>query len=203
MDIFESSEDRLLYLRLLKKSAAKHGLAFVCWCLMDNHVHLITVPATAASLARGIGDAHKAYTSIVNKRKGVRGYLFQGRFFSAPLDPPHLKAAAAYVLDNPVRAGMVGHAHDYPWSSARFHAGSRKTDPLIEVPPEELDPPIDLSDLPQACPGEMNMIRRGTRSGRPIGDERFVRFAERITGRNLRKRKPGPKAHKAPDGRNG
>lgn len=53
---------------------------------MDNHIHLIAIPKKEDSLAKGIGDTHKYYTRMVNFRENWRGYLWQGRFSSFPLD---------------------------------------------------------------------------------------------------------------------
>jgi len=177
------------------------GLAFLSWCLMDDHVHLIVVPEAADSLARAIGEAHRRYTRYVNCNEGVRGYLFQGRFFSCPLDERHLIAAARYVERNPVRAGVVERAWDYRWSSARFHVGRRKGDPLVgerdllglvddwrgllRQDPEDPDNP--------ASSEEEDLLRERVRTGRPCGADEFIAKAERLTGRSLRPRPPGPR----------
>jgi len=58
-----------------------------------------------------------------NFNEGVRGYLFQGRFGSCVLDERHLLAAVRYVERNPVSAGIVNNAWEYPWSSAAYHVG--------------------------------------------------------------------------------
>src|SRR5229473_2927035 len=42
--IFDSDQDRLLYLKLLGEYSARHGLFLWGYCLMDNHVHLVVVP---------------------------------------------------------------------------------------------------------------------------------------------------------------
>jgi putative transposase len=54
------------------------------------------------------------YAQAVNRRHGWSGHLWQGRFFSSPLDDAHLWAAVRYVERNPVRAGIVSRAEDYP-----------------------------------------------------------------------------------------
>jgi putative transposase len=41
--------------------------------------------------------------------------------------------------------------------------------------------------------GEMERIRRHTRSGRPMGDDAFIKSVERRLERVLRRGKPGPK----------
>lgn len=132
MDVFFDDEDRRAYLRLLSEQAQMHGVRFLAYCLMTNHVHLIAVPKTQQSLARAIGEAHRRYTRRINFRQGVRGYLFQGRFFSCPLDEYYLLAATRYAERNPVRAKRVRRPWNWPWSSAAYHVGRRKTDPLVE-----------------------------------------------------------------------
>jgi len=50
---------------------------------------------------------------MINFRENWRGYLWQGRFSSCPMDENWLLRAAAYVELNPVKAGMVEQAWDY------------------------------------------------------------------------------------------
>ncbi|MXO99367.1 hypothetical protein GRI97_10235 [Altererythrobacter xixiisoli] len=65
----------------------------LAWCLMDNHVHLILVPQDAGGLRTALGEAHRRYTRHVNFREEWRGYLFQGRFASYPMEDAHLMTA--------------------------------------------------------------------------------------------------------------
>jgi REP-associated tyrosine transposase len=95
---------------------------------MPNHVHLILVPRDADGLRAALGEAHRRYTRHVNFREGWRGYLWQGRFSSFPMDEPYLLAAARYVELNPVRAKLAQRARDWRWSSARAHLAGRDDD---------------------------------------------------------------------------
>jgi putative transposase len=119
--VFFCNDDRIFYLRLLAKWGRISGLAFWAYCLMDNHVHLVAVPAREDSLAVGLGETHKAYTKAINEREAWRGFLWQGRFKSYPMDEQYLYRAIRYVELNPVRAKIVEDPADYPWSSARAH----------------------------------------------------------------------------------
>ena len=130
MAIFQTEQDRQSYLQFLAAEAGRFEVEILAGGLMTNHVHFIAVPKRGDSLARAFGEAHRRYTRMRNFREGIRGYLFQGRFSSCVLDERHLLAAASYVELNPVRAGIVKKAWAYPWSSASFHTGWRKTDPL-------------------------------------------------------------------------
>jgi putative transposase len=195
--VFLTAEDRAEYLRLLREQCDLHGVRILSYCLMTNHVHLVAVPEEAGDLARGIGEAHKRYTRYVNFREGVRGYLFQGRFFSCPLDRRHLVAALRYVERNPVRAGLVARAWDYRWSSAAYHVGMVEKDALVEGRGvENLIGEHDWKDLLKTDPSETPFLRRATRTGRPCGDNRFIARAEKCTGRRLHRLKPGPKPKK-------
>ena len=198
MAVFRDDEDRQLYLQLLTEQARLHRLRFLSWCLMTNHVHLIVVPRRPETLARAVGEAHRRYTWQVNRREGVRGYLFQGRFFSCPLDESHGLAAIRYVERNPVRAGIVLQAWEYPWSSAAFRVGERGSDPLV-AERDRLGRAQDWRRWLRRDPAEIALLRKAVLTGRPCGAPRFLSRAERRTGRSLR---PGPRGRprNAPDG---
>ncbi|MGZ5495123.1 MAG: transposase, partial [Candidatus Aminicenantales bacterium] len=84
--VFFQEQDRMFYLRLLRKYGSEAGIDFWSYCLMDNHVHIIAVPKRIDSFSRGLGRAHWKYTLSVNLREDWKGYLWQGRFYSCPLD---------------------------------------------------------------------------------------------------------------------
>jgi REP-associated tyrosine transposase len=120
--IIFSDQDRTDYLQLLGHYSEIYGLHLASYTLMDNF-HLIGIPDREESIRKGVGTAHWYYTRGINFRQGKRGYLFQGRPFSSPLDDDHFLAALGYVERNPVRAKMVAQAWQYEWSSARYHVG--------------------------------------------------------------------------------
>jgi len=195
MDVFFCDEDRRRYLRELAEQSRRFGVRYLAWCLMSNHVHLIAVPETQTSLAKGIGEAHKRYTRRVNRRQGWRGYLFQGRFFSCPLDGDDTMAAVRYVLRNPVRAGIAATAWAYPWSSARWLVGESPVDALVRDASLRFEVD-DWRELLAVEAQDPDSLRRHTRTGRPLGDGSFVARVEMVTGRSLRRRKPGRKPAK-------
>ena len=88
---------------------------------MTNHVHFVCVPDRETSLSRTFNTLHMRYSQYFNKTQGVKGHLWQGRFFSSILDDRHLHAAVRYVENNPLRAAMATDAKEYQWSSARGH----------------------------------------------------------------------------------
>ncbi len=191
MDIFFEDKDCNVYLSFLKEQGDKVGLDFVGYCLMSNHVHLLVVPSDEESLRRGIGEAHRLYTRHINFKTKTRGHLFQGRFFSCPLDTSNLLAAARYVERNPVRAKICKQAEEYKWSSASYHLGLKKSDPLIQRKHKGIGRPKEWRKWLESDPPDINELRHYFRVGRPYGGEAFIKQAELITGRSLFLKKAG------------
>ncbi|MFO7820801.1 MAG: transposase, partial [Lentisphaeria bacterium] len=191
MDIFYHDDDRHEYLRLLREQAKRFGLESLSYCLMTNHVHLIAVPTEEDSLARAIGEAHRLYTRMINFRKNVKGYLFQGRFSSCPVQTgQYLHAAVRYVERNPVAAKMVSRPWDYPWSSAAFHVGLVSSDSLVEQSPL-LAEISNWQDFLTTDSDLVPEIQQKSRTGRPFGSESFYDTVSKLTGRDLRPKPTG------------
>ena len=134
----------------------------------------------------------------MNRRENWNGYLWQGRFASAPLDEAHLLACARYVELNPVRARMVRRPDQWHWSSARAHlsaAGDRTagTAPLLAQAKlsggsDRLTDTAPLLDIAPDWAGllaqglredERETIRAAERTGRPLGSKDFVADLEK------------------------
>ena len=198
--MFEVDADREAYLRVLKRYADGHGLAVWAYCLMRNHVHLLVVPQREESLGLALRDAHTVYAMHFNARTELSGHVWQGRYWSCPLDEAHLWAAVRYVERNPVRAGLVERAEAYRWSSAAGHCGSR-SDPVLS---NEFPPAGVIGDWSAwLAEGEdetaTTAVRRGTRTGRPCGSPKFLDQLEGLLDRVLRPKKRGRKPKKAAD----
>lgn len=121
-DVFFGADDYRMYLTLMREQAESGDFVLNAYCLMQNHVHLIVTPTHAQGL-RKIGEAHRRYTRYINKKQGWRGYLWQGRFSSYPMDEAYAYEAVRYVELNPVVAGICRHPAEYRWSSARQRIG--------------------------------------------------------------------------------
>jgi putative transposase len=186
-NVFFVRSDYRRYLRLLGDYAAERGLDILAYCLMPNHVHLVAVPAEAVSLAAVLKPVHLRYAQHVNRSQECSGRVWQGRFYSCPLDAEHAAAAIRYVECNPVRAGLGPRAANYEWSSAGAHAGLRR-DRLLATGIDKWVSVGDWSDwLAEAEPKDLTaQLRLHTRTGRPLGVDSFVRGLETQSGRRLR-----------------
>jgi putative transposase len=189
---FFSESDYAYYKALLARWCRRRGVAIWCYCLMPNHAHLILVPGDPAALARAVGETHRRYTLAINQREGWTGYLWQGRFASFPMSESHLLNATRYVLLNPVRSGLVRTAREWPHSSALDHLSGRSRG---IVDPEPLAGRVGSWDflLRTEDNSDYGDLRSRQRTGRPLGDSDFVARIEKLTGRRLRRSRPGPK----------
>lgn len=106
--------------------ASEYDLKIFAYCLISNHVHFITVLKEESDLAKVFKISHMRYAHYINKQRGVKGHLWQGRFYSCILDEIHLHRAIRYVENNPVRAKIAKDAWGYEWSSASEHVGDRE-----------------------------------------------------------------------------
>jgi putative transposase len=192
LDIFIDDDDRAVYLKLLRQYRDKHGLEILAYCLMSNHIHLVAVPTENHSLSRALADTHMRYAQHINRKYSKVGHLWQSRFFSCILDEDHTLAAARYVERNPVRAGLVGRAWDYPWSSAREHI-DRKKDALVSARWPLGDLREQWAELLTATDDtkELEAIRTSTLSGKPVGTEAFIKKMEKLLQRLLKPREVG------------
>jgi putative transposase len=129
--VFIDRTDRESYLRLLREAAAANQVAIHAYALTDNEVSLLATPSEAIGLSRMMQSLGRRYVALFNRRHGRTGTLWEGRFRATVIEAEHLlQACICFIELAPLRAGLVGSARDFPWSSARHHLGLGR-DPLV------------------------------------------------------------------------
>lgn len=122
-NIYANDDDRQRFLSLLKIVVDRYDWYCHAYCLMDNHYHLL-IETNRASLSDGMKLLNGSYTQYVNRQYQRVGHVFQGRFKAILVQKEsYMLELARYIALNPVRAGMVRSAKDWPWSSYRATAG--------------------------------------------------------------------------------
>lgn len=117
--IYLDDADRIDWLALLGEVCTRFQWRCLAYCLMTNHYHIL-VETPEPNLARGMRQLNGIYTQRFNRRHVRVGHVFQGRYKAILVErDSHLLELARYVVLNPVRAGMVARAEDWPWSSYR------------------------------------------------------------------------------------
>lgn len=120
---FYGEEDYKTYLTFLRESAEKHDVAIHAFVLMTNHVHLLATPENEKSISRMMQALGRRYVQYFNHIYARTGTLWEGRYKSTLVDTQnYLLKVYRYIELNPVRANMVDHASEYPWSSYRHNA---------------------------------------------------------------------------------
>ena len=188
--VFFSDDDKKYFYELLKREAARAKISIWVYCFMDNHVHLIAVPETKDGLAKGIGEAQRKYALTINIRNDWKGHLWEERFKSCPMGESYLYSAVRYIEKNPVRARIVKNAEDYYWSSARAHVFLVNDDLLSDFFLTSLIPDWAAYLKEETNETDEIFLRTHINTGRPLGDDKFIDELEKLTGRNLRKKKP-------------
>jgi putative transposase len=121
--IAKDDTDRALFLEVLGQALQRFDAQAWAYCLMGNHYHLV-LHTREANLSRLMRQINGVYTQTFNRRHGLTGHLFQGRFKAILVDSDsYLLEVCRYVDLNPVRAQMVKRPDAYAWSSYRALAG--------------------------------------------------------------------------------
>jgi putative transposase len=198
--IFAAAEDYRFYLQCFQKAAGIHGLAIHAYVLMTNHVHFLATPHSDTSVSKALQSVGRRYVQYFNFTYGRTGTLWEGRYKATLIDSEqYLLTCMRYIELNPVRAGMVDHPGDYPWSSYLINAGDKecslisphtlyfglgRTDEAREVAYRQLF-------RTQLRESDVDAIRESTNKAWVLGNERFKERIEALSGRRASPLSPG------------
>jgi len=132
-DIYLDDTDRLSFLDILSDVCDRYNWIIHAYCLMDNHYHLL-VETPDSNLSKGMRQLNGVYTQKMNRKHKKVGHVFQGRYKSIIVQKEsYLLELARYIVLNPVRAGMLHTAKEWPWSSYQDTAGLRQAPNWLEI----------------------------------------------------------------------
>ena len=199
-----AEEDFRKYLDILRDQAKQHGCAVHAYALMTNHGHLLVTPErtdSASSMMKHLGQRYVQYVNRVYRRTGT---LWEGRFRSCLAQHDgYVLACYRYIELNPIRAAMVEHPADYPWSS--FRANAQGNADAVVTPHADY---VALAREPAARrrayrqlfrahmdSGLIDEIRAATNGNFVLGNDRFKDEVAGMLKRRVVRGKPGrPKA---------
>ncbi len=198
--IFRSAADNEYLLGLLYDNARKFDVAVHSYVLMGNHFHLLVTPRTDKGLPNMMQAVGRSYVRYFNDLHERSGTLWEGRYRSTLIQTDrYLLACMAYIDLNPVRAGLVAEAGDYPWSSFG-HYGGLRTDRLVTPHPlfwtlgnTPFAREAAYAEMVRAGlkPPQLDALTRSVLSGWALGEPEFVADLQKQTVRRVHKMQAG------------
>jgi REP-associated tyrosine transposase len=202
--VFFEEADYKVYLSLLNEARDRFSCAIHAYVLMTNHVHLLSTPTEKTSVSKMMQYVGRHYVPYMNRKYARTGTLWEGRFKATIIETStYLLSCYRYIELNPVRAGMVQHPGEYPWSSFRKN-GLQLEDSLITEHCEYLNLGESRTKrannyrllFNQPIPDdELSTVRNHTQSGTPLGNSIFRKEIEAAlaikTGQPMRGRPKG------------
>lgn len=198
--IFASSADQQTLLDLLDENAKKFEVALHAYVLMPNHFHLLATPQTQDGLPQMMQAVGRRYVRYFNDAQQRSGTLWDGRYKSTVIQAErYLLACMAYIDLNPVRAGLVAHPRDYPWSSYGHYAGQRMDKRLAppalywELGNTPFAREVAYAELVQSglSAVQQTALTDSALSGWALGEPDFVADLQKRTGRRVSKGQAG------------
>lgn len=178
--IYQDHTDYTVWLSILGEICAQYNFVIHGYCQMTNHYHLIA-ETIDGNLSRGMQQLNGRYSQYYNRRHGLVGHVFQGRFKAILVQrDQYLMELVRYVVLNPLRAGLVTSLDDWKWSNYADMVGKRTA-------PEWLDTLSTLQNFSardqDAVTGYCRFVTEGigrsspllnTRHQLMLGDDKFV-----------------------------
>jgi REP-associated tyrosine transposase len=118
--IFRDPDEYEQFLELLARAARRHPVRLLAYCLMPNHWHLVVWLEERVSLPAYMHWLTSTHVRHLHIRRGTvgLGHIYQERYRNVGVeDDRQLVAVCRYVEANPLRAGLVARAEEWPYSS--------------------------------------------------------------------------------------
>ena len=121
--VFRVPADSARFLEILGEACSRFDWACWAYCLLPDRYHLV-VETRQATLARGMRQLNGRYTQTFNRRHGVGGHVFQGRYRAVMVESPDFVAAVCRdTIRQPLAHGLADDPLAWRWSSHRAVAG--------------------------------------------------------------------------------
>jgi putative transposase len=137
-EIFHKEQDYRAFIDLMREAKGKFAIKLFAYCLMPTHFHMIVKQSVREALSKFMQWLMTSHVRRYHRHYGSSGHVWQGRFKSFLIEEDnHLITVLRYVEGNPVRAGLVQSAREWPWSSHRETIGEQSRC-LVDEPPVKL-----------------------------------------------------------------
>lgn len=139
--LLKFARDRGRYLTWLFQARKRFGMCVLDYMVTSNHVHLLVKDRGRGEISKGMQLIAGRTAQEFNQRKNRQGAFWEDRYHATAIESDeHLHRCIAYIDLNMVRAGVVRHPQDWPFSGYR----------QIQSPPQRYSI-IDLDELIALC----------------------------------------------------
>jgi putative transposase len=196
MTLFEGPQDYRTFMRCLQEAQHKVPLRLLAYCIMPNHFHLVVWPSAGHEVSAFMMWATGTHGKRWHRFRGTTGTgaVYQNRFKAFPVaSDRHLLTVCRYVERNPVRAGLVARAEQWPWSSFSQRWVGAIHPALCPWPVLQ---PLDWIERVNEMEPEPDVarLRHAAGKGAPFGDPAWVVQTARAFGLEATLRPPGRRA---------
>jgi putative transposase len=131
--ILNSDKMKEMMLEIIKRAKKKYQFQIKNFCIMSNHIHLLIRPSSGENLSRIMQWILSVFAVCYNRIYGHHGHVWYDRFKSKVVESfRQFLRVFQYIMDNPVRAGIVKNSIDYPCSGINYIRN--KNFDLLELP---------------------------------------------------------------------
>jgi putative transposase len=182
--LFDRDSDYEAFLRVVAEGQARTAIRILAYCVMPNHFHLVAWPSEDGQLVQFMQWFQSTHGKRWHRLRGTRGTgsVYQGRFKAVPVQSDsHLLTVCRYVEQNALRAGLVGRAEDWRWSSLFQRCRNCVLVPLETWPILQPENWLDLVNQPDSA-AHLDDVRRAMKRNVPFGDEFWARRTAHACG---------------------
>lgn len=112
-DIFAKKKMAKAFLNLLREYSDKSEIPVYAYCIMPDHVHSLISASSKKGIVEFVREIKSLSTRLLWKY-GYTGKIWQTSFYDHFLRKHEdLKTTARYIINNPVRAGLVERWDNY------------------------------------------------------------------------------------------
>jgi putative transposase len=181
--VFHKAGDFDAFVAIMAEAALRRPMRVLAYCLMPNHFHLALWPAGDGDLSRWMHWLLTTHVRRYQRHYHSSGHIWQGRFKSFPIqEDDHLRVVLRYIERNPLRAGLVRRAEDWPWSSLKPWSSPASSPVRLDPGPaprgagwvEAVNAPMFETDVAR--------VRESIRRDRPLGDPTWTLATARSLG---------------------
>ena len=126
--LFQTNNMAALLKQTLLDHREKKRFALHAFVVMPDHLHDLFTPASDVPLEKAVQYIKGGFSFRAGKELGVTREIWQRSYMEHRIkDVEDYQNHVLYIHQNPVKAGLVAKAEEYPWSSVNM-----ELDPMPE-----------------------------------------------------------------------